>query len=329
MHKQLVNQCTIHLSLIPKGPILIKSGRQGSDPTKADMEFVETYQNGEKTVYLPGSSLKGAIRAHAERIVRTVGGDRQTSNGIWANDSTTRDRYANRHVNSFTGDTAYKTSSFTEQMFGNTSLASRIRIEDAYSSVSPILEERNGVAIDRVLGSAASSALFNYQVCTSGKFETRIHIRNFSLAQLGLLGLVLRDLNDGWFAIGFGKSRGLGNVSVEYHSAIVQYPGCELLKGEERKDDKISPLGTSNVGPWWYRELLGAGEFLGDPDAANSSNSYRFPYPDKQVTPVGATSGRFGFGVQMEWISQVQVESLFETCVKGWKQVLQPVGGKR
>jgi CRISPR-associated RAMP protein (TIGR02581 family) len=322
MHKQLVNQCTIHLSLLPKGPILIKSGRQGSDPTKADMEFVETYQNGEKTVYLPGSSLKGAIRAHAERIVRTVGSDHKTDNGIWANDSTTRDRNANKHVDSSTGAKTYKTSSFTEQMFGNTALASRIRIEDAYSSVAPVLEERNGVAIDRVLGSAASSALFNYQVCTSGKFETRIHIRNFSLAQLGLLGLVLRDLNEGWFAIGFGKSRGLGYVGVEYHSAIVQYPGCELVEGEERKDDKIFPLGTSNLGPWRYIELLGAGEFLGDSNAANRSNPYEFPYPDRQTTPVGAKPGRLGFGVQMEWVGQVQVDSLFESCVKGWKHVL-------
>ena len=95
MHKQLVNQCTIHLSLIPQGPILIKSGRQGADPTKADMEFVETYHEGEKTIYLPGSSLKGAIRAHAERIVRTVGSSSPNQGNIWANDSTGRD---NSHV---------------------------------------------------------------------------------------------------------------------------------------------------------------------------------------------------------------------------------------
>ena len=72
MHKRLVNHCTITLKIIPTGPILIKSGREGADPTKPDMEFVETYHSEGKTIYLPGSSLKGAIRAHAERIVRTV-----------------------------------------------------------------------------------------------------------------------------------------------------------------------------------------------------------------------------------------------------------------
>jgi hypothetical protein len=43
MHKKLVNHCTLELTLIPDGPILIKSGRQGADPTKPDMEFVEYF----------------------------------------------------------------------------------------------------------------------------------------------------------------------------------------------------------------------------------------------------------------------------------------------
>ena len=75
MHKRLVNRCTIYLNIISDGSILIKSGRQGADPTKPDMEFVETYYKGKRSIYLPGSSLKGAIRAQAERIVPTVGSD--------------------------------------------------------------------------------------------------------------------------------------------------------------------------------------------------------------------------------------------------------------
>ncbi|MEO8890633.1 MAG: RAMP superfamily CRISPR-associated protein, partial [Coleofasciculaceae cyanobacterium] len=89
MHKRFVNHCTIDLTLIPDGPILIKSGKEGADPTKPDMEFVETYHKGGRSIYLPGSSLKGAIRAHSERIVRTVGSERYNSqkpNIPWAND---------------------------------------------------------------------------------------------------------------------------------------------------------------------------------------------------------------------------------------------------
>ncbi|HBE17385.1 MAG TPA: CRISPR-associated protein, partial [Cyanobacteria bacterium UBA11367] len=68
MHKRFVNQCTIDISILPSGPILIKA-EEGADPTKPNMEFVETYHAGGRSIYLPGSSLKGAIRAHAERIV--------------------------------------------------------------------------------------------------------------------------------------------------------------------------------------------------------------------------------------------------------------------
>jgi hypothetical protein len=50
MHKKFVNHCTIDLTIIPDGPILIKSGKEGADPTKPDMEFVETYHAGGRTV---------------------------------------------------------------------------------------------------------------------------------------------------------------------------------------------------------------------------------------------------------------------------------------
>ncbi|MFN9942667.1 MAG: RAMP superfamily CRISPR-associated protein, partial [bacterium] len=179
-------------------PILIKSGKEGADPTKPDMEFVETYHAGGRTIYLPGSSLKGAIRAHAERIVRTVGGDNNTQK-LWASDPMKGD-YLPKNLSSHE---IYKQSSFTDQMFGNTSIASRLRIEDAYPEKSkPVrTEERNGVAIDRVFGSVAVGP-FNYQVFSAGEFKTKLHLKIFTLAKFGLIVLVLRDLNDGWFGLG-------------------------------------------------------------------------------------------------------------------------------
>ena len=104
MHKRFVNHCTIELSLTPQGPVLIKSGKEGADPTKPDMEFVETFHAGGHSIYFPGSSLKGAIRAHAERIVRTIGsserprdlppGDADTPRPLWATDPLDRKSYS-------------------------------------------------------------------------------------------------------------------------------------------------------------------------------------------------------------------------------------------
>lgn len=337
MHKRLVNHCTIELLLSPRGPILVKSGKEGADPTKPDMEFVETYHEGGRSIYLPGSSLKGAIRAHAERIVRTVGGsERPTKDGeLWSSDILNdRDKENNpnfyledwkqkekkkeakdRHPNP--GAAIYEQSCFISQLFGNTHLASRLRIEDAY----PVdlkqlkLEERNGVAIDRVFGSVAVGP-FNYEVCTDGAFKTKIHLKNFSLAQLGLIGLVLRDLNDGWFGIGFAKSRGMGQVEVTLKQAIVQYPGCVLT---EEEPQEIKLLGSSKQ-PWDNTALLGAGEFLTEGEA----NNYGFPVRDKQNTPVRAEAMTLGFGVQLTW-AEGTVSDLFERAVKSWRNVVPEV----
>ncbi|MBW4687563.1 MAG: CRISPR-associated protein [Komarekiella atlantica HA4396-MV6] len=313
MHKRFVNHCTIYLTLITDGPILIKSGKEGADPTKPDMEFVETYHAGGRSIYLPGSSLKGAIRAHAERIVRTVGKDGRdpnNSNLLWANDPL-NDKYdylKDKDGKNLPAPDIYKLSSFTDQMFGNTSIASRIRIEDAYPDKSQPLkiEERNGVAIDRVFGSVAVGP-FNYQVCTAGEFKTKIHLKNFTLAQLGLIGLVLRDLDDGWFGLGFAKSRGLGTVQVKLNQAVVQYPGCILSKDKR----EIHALGSQKQ--WNNTFLLGAGEFL----EIEEAKLYSFPKPDSQDTPVAAQEMDLGFGVQLTW-QEGTVNDLFERGVRSW-----------
>ncbi len=319
MHKRLVNHCTIDFSIIPVGPILIKSGKEGADPTKPNMEFVETYHAGGRSVYLPGSSLKGAIRAHAERIVRTVGSDKRPTLDpksdkftLWADDPLKNENY--EYYKKLPSAEIYKQSSFTDQIFGNTSIASRFRIQDAYPTTSiPLkIEERNGVAIDRVFGSAVRGALFNYEVCTSGDFRTKIHLKNFSLAQLGLIGLVLRDLDDGWFGIGFAKSRGMGTVKLQYHSAVVQYPGCEL------RGDQIYAIGKELNWPNTF--LLGAGEFLPGKD----ENPYKFPVDDKQDTIITAENMSYGFGVQLTWKGEDErgVPDLFERAVRQWRELL-------
>lgn len=316
MHKRFVNHCTIDLTIIPDGPILIKSGKEGADPTKPDMEFVETYHAGGRSIYLPGSSLKGAIRAHAERIVRTVGRDRRDTNSNlpWANDPL-NDKYDYLNNVTSTSD-IYKLSCFTDQMFGNTSIASRVRIEDAHpDSSQPLrIETRNGVAIDRVFGSTIPGALFSYEACTAGEFKTKIHLKNFTLAQLGLIGLVLRDLNDGWFGLGFAKSRGLGTVEVKLNQAVVQYPGCILSENQQ----EIRALGNDNK--WSKTFLLGVGEFL----QAEDAKLYGFAKPDHQDTPVAAQEMELGFGVQLVW-REGTVNDLFERCVRSWSQLLAGV----
>jgi CRISPR/Cas system CSM-associated protein Csm3 (group 7 of RAMP superfamily) len=204
----------------------------------------------------------------------------------------------------------HKRSSFTDRLFGNTSIASRLRIEDAYPVGAVKLEERNGVAIDRVFGSVAVGP-FNYQVCTAGEFATKIHLKNFTLGQLGLLGLVLRDLNDGWFGIGFAKSRGLGNMTVKFTQATVQYPGCVLTD-----DRQIKQLGHNQI--WPGTTLLGVGEFLDETECKN----YGFPGSDSQTgIPVAPQAMEYGMGVELRWTGE-EVKDLFTRSVKAWSSLI-------
>ncbi|NTV65863.1 MAG: hypothetical protein HGA65_20330, partial [Oscillochloris sp.] len=244
MHKATFLEGQIALSLLPDGPILIKAGESGgADPTLPDMEFVRTVGD---QVFIPGSSIKGVIRAQAERICRSLDSEEQQrrrqqarkemaakelaadeprlpladnplgrskeyrglsdmeySSGDYIESlrETLKDRPERTAV-------IYRRSSFVSQIFGHTSLAGRARFADAYGK-DVLLEERNGVAIDRIYGSVAVGP-FNYETAVQGSFPTRITFKNLTLAQLGLLGLALRDLADGRIGIGFGKSRGLG-----------------------------------------------------------------------------------------------------------------------
>lgn len=173
MHKRLINELTLRLTIAPDGPLLIKAGdRGGMDPTRPDMECVRTWYNGQETVYLPGSSLKGLLRAYCEKIARTVVNPireaeqiraycekiahtvadptkeakmatRLTCNPLKA-DANAEDGGCGEKFNALakgsrnaegeklTSEAVYKRSCFVCQLFGHTALASHLQLTDAY-----------------------------------------------------------------------------------------------------------------------------------------------------------------------------------------------------
>lgn len=229
-------------------------GAGGSSGSLVDKPIV---RNAQGQLLIPGSEIKGRLRHECEKLARALG-------------------WQIFYI--------YKESSFTDQIFDNIAIASCLRIQYTYpDTLAPLkIEEHNGVAIDRVFGSVAHGP-FDYQVCTDGAFKIKIHLKNFSLAQLGLIALVLRDLDAGWFGIGFAKSRGLGIVRLEYNSAVVQYPGCIW------HDKQIYPFSSST--PWDKVYLAGAGEFL----RGDNGNPYNFLTNDQEKQEVKDILPRFCF----------------------------------
>ena len=199
MLKKLLNQATLELTIEAQGPLLIKSGIEGgADPSVPDMQFVRS--GGQ--VYIPGSSLKGVFRSYAEKIARTVGA--RCCNPFDNDDNSANCFCGKKLENQRESTIIYKQSCHACRLFGSTAMASRIKFNDAYPQQGeiPNTETRTSVAIDRILGSVAQGP-FDFEVVTTATFKTSIHLRNFELWQLGLLALVLRDLEEGLIPIWF------------------------------------------------------------------------------------------------------------------------------
>lgn len=232
MLKRLHCQMDIHFSITPVDPILIKSAH--ASISGSQMPFVTTVQNGKEEVYLPGSSLKGVIRSHAEKICRTLrnhsvclpyqlDGDEEFCGNRFKN----LDKRQPPRPHKVTNEEAYHYSCPACRMFGSTYFIGRFGIGDAYASPAPQPELRDGVAISRHTGGAAigkgGGAKFDYEVVTRGNFQTIVTVRNFEFWQLALLGFILRDFEDEAVRIGSGKSRGLGRVKGEVNNFSLTY----------------------------------------------------------------------------------------------------------
>jgi len=242
MLKKLINSAEIKFDIIPLDPLLIKSGQ--ATVGGVDMSFVRTFHSGEEEEpFIPGSSIKGMIRAYAEKICRSLkdepvpvcmpyvkpgkeldGEHGQASCGLRFDD------YKNKHKQPvLPSSDIYKYSCPICRLFGSHVYIGRLATSDAYLTQAfkekgkPIFEIRDGVAIDRITGGAKQGAKYDLEVLTRGEFDTGITIRNFERWQLGLIGLIIRDMTQGQLRLGFAKSRGLGRFEIKVHSFTLSY----------------------------------------------------------------------------------------------------------
>jgi CRISPR-associated RAMP protein (TIGR02581 family) len=319
MHNRVYNEAAIELSIMPVGPILIKAS-DSNDPTKPDMSFVRTFREGRDTVYLPGSSLKGVLRSHCERLARTVDSAPRRARHAGRplacdplNDRVSGGDRLRKEGRDWSGARKHKESCFLCRMFGNMGFASHFRITDAYPTEESRIEERNGVAIDRVFGSVAVGP-FNYETVTAGTFRTKIHLKNFTLAQIGLLALALRDLSSERVRLGFAKSRGLGLVSARVDALALRYPLSDFREGRLHTPGK-EEMGAGNV--------YGVGAFArgaGD----DLDEDYGYPAEDEVPIPAGYTYESDGWmGAEVNAPAQVSGgvdwQPLGRACVPQWR----------
>ncbi|MCP4351106.1 MAG: CRISPR-associated RAMP protein [Desulfobacterales bacterium] len=281
MLKRMINSSQIELDIIPTDPLLIKSGQ--ATVSGVDMSFVRTYRFGEKEEpFIPGSSLKGMIRSYAEKICRSLrdpasvclpyaepgregdGEEHQASCGL------SFEKYKRENsIPALPSTEIYRNSCPACRLFGSHGFSGRFAVSDAYlkddSKKNHLFEIRDGVAIDRITGGSAPGAKYELEVLTRGEFSTTLEIRNFERWQLGLVGLVLRDMEQGLVRVGFGKSRGLGRFNAKITRFRVAY--------YHQKESHLSGLSKRCT-----KQENRAYGFFPEPD----NNEFPLPEPDFQ-----------------------------------------------
>jgi CRISPR-associated protein Csm3 len=234
--KELRNELRLRFRLDVAGPLTIRAAKAtGIDPTRPDMEVV---RDGEGRPVVPGSSLKGVLRSHAERILRSLDPD-------YACDPFRPDACGRRiRRPPRGGEERYRVLCYACRMFGSVMLRGRVAFADAHPlpDVRLALGERHHVGIDRRTGGSAHTVLFQPETVEAGAFEVRVVLTNFALWQVRLLLAALRDLDAGDIGLGAATTRGYGRVRVP--TGGLQALWCDLrpsppmtLRGYRQEDE--------------------------------------------------------------------------------------------
>jgi CRISPR/Cas system CSM-associated protein Csm3 (group 7 of RAMP superfamily) len=173
---------------------------------------------------LPAHSLHGALRAQAERILRTVGQPAAAG-------------YEVPGVNGL-ADLAHRLGrdelDLATLLFGAPGWRALLRCSDFVDEQGCATPVQHLLAIDRLTGGGKDSAKFAVQVLDcptlTGRLEldlqrlARVEARcpGSSARALGLLAHVLRDLDDGDIPLGYGASKGWGQSTSDWAARLAR-----------------------------------------------------------------------------------------------------------
>ncbi|MBE9506673.1 MAG: CRISPR-associated RAMP protein [Chloroflexi bacterium] len=235
MGQEIVDFSTFHSRLRVVGTLHLETAMRigaggGGGATEQDLPVLKDLAG---KPYIPGSSFKGAYRAHLEALLRGL--DEELA--CLSTDTAARFGKTGAAPGCLSqGDVGelkrkygdnpaelsrriLERSCRTCRLCGAPWLASKLMVRDM-----PVVAEtwfgryliRDGVAIDRDTETVGQGLKFDYEAVPAGTaFRFEMVVENGTEAELGLALLGLREFEDGLVTLGGGRSRGLGQVRLK------------------------------------------------------------------------------------------------------------------
>lgn len=236
-HDVLATRHRLAAKLVCTTALHVGAGEGGATLAATDMTVA---RDGSGRPYIPGSSLRGALRAGLEALLRGL-----PQRGLRVCDPLDKEKSCSHDVQE--ARAALKPAELTEakafelawdgacavcRLFGHSFLASRVRIADlTVIAKAAEVYVRDGVGIDRDLRTAAKGILYSFEaVAADTAFDLRIDLDNAEDHELGLILTGLDLFSNGTLRLGGKASRGLGQVEIE-GTTLERHTASDLFEG--------------------------------------------------------------------------------------------------
>jgi CRISPR/Cas system CSM-associated protein Csm3 (group 7 of RAMP superfamily) len=221
-------QLQIQIGWKPIGAVMVKDAIEGNS---VDMLPLTSADGKELALVIPGSSIKGALRSQAERIVRTVLNRSTTDDfltqvkvpiveNLFGAAATEQDKKLGQGA--LFADDCYSQNRTTNSEWQKVIQANTEEelIKNLSGANLASIQQATHVAIDRWTGGAAEHMLYSNlepfgiewnQIELTVKLD---RLADLKLPAIALLLLVLRDLYQQKITLGYGANRGMGAIEV-------------------------------------------------------------------------------------------------------------------
>lgn len=218
----------IHGSLT--GTLTIVSGLHIADPMRprGTLRLTHFVRDHAGRPFIPGSTLKGALRTQVAIAIRTVGD--LNSSSLWACDFPDS---VDRPELSFCQREGPSSDPCTVcALFGSSLRPSRVWVKDSHllgDWGQPLMQTRSTIALARATRAALRGSTRRLEVLPPGlQFEFMISLLDPAEYELGLIFYAIEQLNQGIGRMGGAKRLGLGQVALSVDRAELRRVGPGL-----------------------------------------------------------------------------------------------------